>query len=157
MSELTAQPRVIGIDAWSCGPDRPLVPDCDHTDIVNVEGVGAVGLYFMPPGAKTNVFSMEDADDGLAEEYFGPCHEFYYILAGEFTMYWGEDASKVREGAANKLILRAGDLGHWVKGWKYSVKNTGKVPGTFFWGINSPPKRTKTRSYTGMGARHARE
>jgi len=144
MSELKIEPRVIGMDASRSEPDG-LVPGAEITYISDVEGVWSLGLYFMPPGIQTTVFSMQDADDGLAEEYYGSCHEFYYILVGEFTMYWGEDASKVREGMGNKLILRPGDLGYWPKGWKYSVKNTGKVPGTFFWGISSPPKGTKSR------------
>ena len=34
----------------------------------------------------------------------------------------------------------------WEYGlWKYSVKNTGEVPGTFFSGLTSPPKGTKRR------------
>ena len=123
MNEHRTEPKIVGMDAWEwSGPDW-LVPDCQHVTITGAKGVGAVGLYFMPPGAKTNVFCMDDADDGKA----------------------------------NKLNLKAGNLGHWVKGWKYSVKNTGKVPGTFFWGISSPPKGTKTRNYTGAGARHAWE
>lgn len=43
----------------------------------------------MPPGTQTDVFSMEYEDDGAAEEYYGPCHEFYFVLRGEFTMYRG--------------------------------------------------------------------
>ncbi|NIO38201.1 hypothetical protein GTO27_10955, partial [Candidatus Bathyarchaeota archaeon] len=45
--------------------------------------------------------------------------------------------------------LKAGELGHWTPGWKYSVKNTGDVPGTFFWGLSRPPKGTKTREVAG--------
>lgn len=123
-----------------------LVPGAHITRIAEAEGVGAVGLYFMQPGAQTTVFTLEDKDDGTAEEYYGPCHEFYYVLVGEFTMYWGKDALKLREGTANKLPLKAGDLGYWSLGWKYSVKNTGKVPGTFFWGISRPPKGIERRA-----------
>jgi len=123
-----------------------LVPGAHITRIAEAEGVGAVGLYFMQPGAQTTVFTLEDKDDGTAEEYYGPCHEFYYVLVGEFTMYWGKDALKLREGTANKLLLKAGDMGYWSLGWKYSVKNTGKVPGTFFWGISRPPEGIERRA-----------
>jgi len=126
----TKEPKVLKMKDWKSGPDD-LVPGCDIT--------------FMPPGKQTTVFSMEKEDDGTADEYYGPCHEFYYILVGEFTMYWGKDTSKLRTGDANKLVLKAGELGHWTPGWKYSVKNTGDVPGTFFWGLSRPPKGTKTR------------
>lgn len=61
-------------------------------------------------------------DDGTADEYYGTCHEFYYILGGEFTMYWGKDISSIQEDTANKLGLKAGDLGYWPPGWKYSAK-----------------------------------
>ncbi|MBA7664617.1 hypothetical protein ES703_72678 [subsurface metagenome] len=149
MSGQKVEPRVIGMDSWEwSGPDG-LAPGCYHVEIASVEGIGTVGLYFIPPGVQTTVFYMEEEDDGTAEEYYGPCHEFYYILVGEFTMYWGEDASRVREGTSNKLALKPGDLGYWAKGWKYSVKNTGKVPGTFFWGISSAPEGTKIRDFTG--------
>lgn len=37
-------------------------------------------------------------------------------------MYWGKDISSIQEGTANKLLLKAGDLGHWPPGWKYSAK-----------------------------------
>jgi mannose-6-phosphate isomerase-like protein (cupin superfamily) len=74
------------------------------------------------------------------------CHEFYYLLVGEATMYWGEDASKIRAGTANKVLLKAGDLGYWTPGWKYSVKNTGKVPGTYFWGLTIPTGGGKCRT-----------
>ena len=149
MNRQKIEPRVIGMDAWEWfGPDE-LSPDCYHVDISSVEGVGVVGLYCMLPGKQTNTFSMDASDDGTADEYYGMCHEFYYILVGEFTMYWGEDATKVQKGTANKVLLKAGDLGHWAPGWKYSVKYTGKVLGTFFWGLSSAPKGTKIRDFTG--------
>jgi len=147
MSEFKVKPKVVRIDAWDSGPDD-LSPGCEISSIIDVGGVGEVGLYFMPPGKQTNTFSMEASDDGMADEYYGICHEFYYILVGEFTMYWGKEASRVKEGTADKLILKAGDLGYWTPGWKYSVKNTGKVPGTFFWGMTSSPEEAKVRDYT---------
>jgi mannose-6-phosphate isomerase-like protein (cupin superfamily) len=144
MGEAKVKPRVMGMDEWKSGPDD-LSPGCDITFIADIEEVGKVGLYFMAPGKQTNTFSMEATDDGTADEYYGPCHEFYYILVGEFTMYWGEDVSKIQEGTANKLLLKAGDMGYWTPGWKYSVKNTGKVPGTHFWGLTKPPQGTECR------------
>ena len=141
---LEAKPRVIRMEGWRSEPD-PLVPKCTLTEMLSIEGLGEVGLYFMPPGEQTNVFSMEYEDDGTADEYYGPCHEFYFILYGEFTMYWGKDAEEVRAGRSERLVLKAGDLGYWPPGWKYAVKNTGKIPGAFFWGITSPPKGTVQR------------
>ncbi len=141
-----AKPTVIKMADWDSGPDR-LVPGCTISKIKNVEDWGMFGLYFMPPGTQTNVFSMEYEDDGTAEEYYGPCHEFYFVLQGEFTMYWGKDAEKVRAGESEKVVLKAGDFGYWPPGWKYSVKNTGKIPGVFFWGLSSPPKGIKRREY----------
>lgn len=144
MGETEVKPRMMGMDEWKSGTDD-LSPGCDITYIADVKGVGGTGLYFMPPGKQTNTFSMEATDDGTADEYYGTCHEFYYILVGEFTMYWGKDVSSIQEGTANKLLLKAGDLGYWPPGWKYSAKNTGKVPGTFFWGITRPPQGIKRR------------
>ena len=144
MNENIAKPEVIGMESWKTGPDT-IVPGAEISYLVDLDGVWTLGMYFIQPGVQTTVFSMEEVDDGTADEYYGPCHEFYYILVGEFTMYWGEDAAKVREGTSNKLHLKAGDLGHWPKGWKYSIANTGNMPGTWFWGITRPPNRGSTR------------
>ena len=138
------KPEVLRADAWRTRIDR-LVPKCTITSIKRIEEVGTIGLYFMPPGELTTVFSMEYEDDGAADEYYGPCHEFYFIICGEFTMYWGNDASKIKAGKSEKLVLKAGEVGYWAPGWKYAVKNTGSVPGTFFWGISRPPKGTRRR------------
>lgn len=100
----------------------------------------------MLPGKQTNTFSMEASDDGTADEYYGECHEFYYILVDQFAMFWSEDVSEIQNGTANKIHLKAGDLGSWTPGWKYSVKNIGKAPGTFFWGITRPPEGVKRRA-----------
>jgi len=129
MNEPRIEPRAITMDDWKSVSDD-LSPGCDITSMANVEGAGGIGLYFMAPGKQTNSFSMQASDDGTADEYYGMCHEFYYVLVGE----------------ANKVLLKAGDLGYWTPGWKYSVKNTGKVPGTFFWGITRPSVATKRRA-----------
>lgn len=149
MNETRIKPRAIAMGDWKSVPDD-LSPGCDITSMAGsmagVEGIGGIGLYFMAPGKQTNTFSMEASDDGTADEYYGMCHEFYYVLVGEFTMYWGEDVAKVQAGTANKVLLKAGDLGYWAPGWKYSAKNTGKVPGTFFWGITGPAPAVKRRA-----------
>jgi len=139
MNKSLVEPKVYTLNDMVSDIDA-LVPGAHITTIGEVEGLGAVGLYFMQPNSQTTVFSLEDEDDGTADEYYGPCHEFYYALVGDFTMYWGKEASELRKGKANKLHLKAGDMGYWSVGWKYSVKNTGKVPGTFFWGISRPPR-----------------
>jgi mannose-6-phosphate isomerase-like protein (cupin superfamily) len=135
------KPKVTEIADW----ETMVYPDGTMTTIMNVKGVGAIGLYFMKPGLETIVFSTEEEDDGTADEWYGPVHEFYYILVGEFTVWWGKDASKLRNKNAEKLIIKEGQCTHYPPGWKYMVKNTGKIPGTFFWGISSPPKGTKPR------------
>lgn len=139
-----SKPEALGLGAWFTHIDR-LVPKATHTAIKSVDGVGAIGLYFMPPGEMTNVFSMEYEDDGTAEEYFGPCHEFYFILCGECTMYWGKDASEIRAEKSENLVLKAGEVGYWPPGWKYAPKNTGSIPVTWFWGITRPSKETAVR------------
>ena len=75
------------MDEWKSGPDD-LSLDCDIKYIADVKEVGRARLYFMPPGKQTNTFSMEATDDGTADEYYGTCHEFYYIL-GESLPYTG--------------------------------------------------------------------
>jgi mannose-6-phosphate isomerase-like protein (cupin superfamily) len=139
-----APPRIVRPDQWRAEQDE-LSPGCTFASFVHGEKQ-QLGLYFMPPGAKTNVFSLEDADDGAAEEYYGPCDEFYYVLVGEFTMHWGRDAADVRAGRSDKLLLKAGELGYWARGWKYSVENTGTAPGTFVWGLTFPPEGITRRS-----------
>jgi len=140
-SELKTKPKVARMTDWK----TMVYTDGTMTTMLDVEEVGAIGLYFMEPGQETIVFSLEHEDDGTADEWYGSCHEFYYILVGEFTVWWGNDASKLRNKDAEKMIAEKGECIHYPPGWKYLVKNTGKVPGTFFWGTSVAPKGTKSR------------
>jgi mannose-6-phosphate isomerase-like protein (cupin superfamily) len=140
-----AEPRVVTIKDFKFnGVDR-YVPGCRYTEIADAEGFGEFGLYFMPPGAQTTVFSVESADDGTADEYYGPRVEFYYVLAGELTVYWGKDADSVRRGEGSPLLLGAGDFGLWETEWKYSARNSGEIPATFFWGLAEAPPGVEER------------
>jgi mannose-6-phosphate isomerase-like protein (cupin superfamily) len=135
MASEPVRPRALAArDFKFNGIDR-YVPDCNYTEIVDAEGFGGFGLYFMPPGAQTTVVSLESEDDATADEDYGPCFEFYYVLSGEITMYWGKDAERVRRGEEGRLQLAQGDFGCWEKEWKFSAKNTGEVPASFFWGL----------------------
>ena len=142
-------PRVIRADHWKVQPDA-ISPGCTIASMVHGEKQH-LGLYFMPPGIQTNLFSLEDHDDRTSEEWYGPCDEFYYVLVGEFTMFWGDDAEAVKTGRSEKMVLTAGDLGYWARGWKYSVRNTGNTPGTFLWGLTFPEEGTPRREYTWTG------
>lgn len=135
MASEPVRPRALAArDFKFNGIDR-YVPDCNYSEIVDAEGFGGFGLYFMPPGAQTTVFSLESEDDGTADEYYGPCFEFYYVLSGGITMFWGKDTERVRRGEEERLLLAQGDFGCWEKEWKFSAKNTGEVPASFFWGL----------------------
>jgi hypothetical protein len=139
MAENMIRPRILSIgDFEFSGPDDP-VPGSRFTRIRSAKGFGGFGLYFMEPGSQTTTFSLEREDDKTADEYYGPCFEFYYLLVGEVTMYWGKDAEKLIRAEENELLLKAGDFGCWEIGWKYSAKNTGDIPATFFWGLGEPP------------------
>jgi mannose-6-phosphate isomerase-like protein (cupin superfamily) len=87
------------------------------------------------PGDETCVFALEEEDDGTALHQYGPCDEWYYILEGEFTVWWGRDAANLE----NSYVLEKGDCAYYPTGWKYKVRNTGKVPGKFFYVMTSPP------------------
>lgn len=104
-----------------------------------------LGLYFMEPDMTTIVFSTESEDDGTADEWYGRAYEFYYIVQGEFTVRYGKDADALRKRDAKKIVLREGDVMSFPPEWKYMVQNTGKIPGSFFWGKTSPPEGTKMR------------
>jgi mannose-6-phosphate isomerase-like protein (cupin superfamily) len=139
MANGVAEPRVLTVKDFKFNGTDRFVPGCRYTEIVDAERFGGFGLYFMPPGAQTTVFSLESEDDGTADEYYGPCFEFYYLLSGEITMHWGKDAERVRRGEEGRLLLKEGDFGCWEREWKFSVKNTGEVPAMFFWGLAEAP------------------
>jgi hypothetical protein len=139
------EPRVLSIKDFKFNGPDDLVPGSRYTEIVDAEGFGGFGLYFMEPGSQTTTFSLESKDDKTADEYYGPCFEFYYLLVGEVTMYWGKDAEKVIRAEENEHLLKAGEFGCWERGWKYSAKNTGDIPATFFWGLGEPPEGVKRR------------
>ena len=139
------EPRVLTITDFKFNGIDRYVPGCRYTEIADAEGFGEFGLYFMPPGAQTTVFSLESEDDGTADEYYGPRFEFYYLLSGELTVYWGKHAASLRRGEGDQLLLRAGDFGRWEREWKFSAKNSGAVPAMFFWGLAEAPPGVKGR------------
>lgn len=139
------KPRALKVGDFKYNGEDVYVPRCRYTEIVDAEGFGGFGLYFMQPGAQTTVFSLESEDDGTADEYYGPCYEFYYVLSGEVTMYWGKDAERLKKGDGEQLLIEAGDFGCWEKEWKYSARNSGEVPAMFFWGLAEAPPGVEER------------
>ena len=125
------------------------IADAPVRKLISVEGLGDVGICSMEPGMRTVVFSSEEEDDGTAEHYYGPFNEYYYVICGEFAMYYGKDASKMREEASEKIILKPGDLGLWVPGWKYMCKNIGSIPGMYIYSMARAPgfKPVKRRGF----------
>lgn len=95
----------------------------------DIENLGSIGVCHMEPGQETCVFSLEESDDQTALHYYGPVDEFYYILEGHFTVWWGNDADDLKES----YKLEAGDCTYYPTGWKYKVKNTGSTSGKFLY------------------------
>jgi len=104
-----------------------------------------LGMYFMEPGMTTIIFSTEANDDGTAEEWYGSAFEFYYIVTGQFTVWFAKKANDLRKKKASSLVLNEGDVASYPPGWKYMVRNTGSIPGAFFWGKTAPHKGAKVR------------
>jgi mannose-6-phosphate isomerase-like protein (cupin superfamily) len=97
------------------------------------------GLMFVAPGHDTAVFSMEETDDGTADEWYGPVQEFYYIVAGEFTISYDTDAGRLRQKQSPSYKVRAGEYAVHPVGWKFQVQCTSAIPGTFLWCKYIPP------------------
>jgi mannose-6-phosphate isomerase-like protein (cupin superfamily) len=135
------EPKIVRMADWK----TVVYPHATLAYLNRVEGVGNTGLWIMKPGTETRVFSLEDEDDGTTGAWFRACHEFYYVLVGEFTVWWGTDATKIKSKKTDKFVVKEGEYLHLARGWKYMTTNTGKVPGTLFWGMTSPPKGTKIR------------
>ncbi len=138
MRGTTAEPQVVReSDVKMVGPGY----DDDHYISVPIkpffelDGVGDIGVCHMAPGDHTCVFAIEEDDDGTAPHHSGPCDEFYYILEGEFTVWWGKDASNL----SRFFELKKGDCTYYPTGWKYKVENTGATPGKFLYFMSSPP------------------
>ena len=100
----------------------------------DVDGVGHIGVCFMEANQESCVFSLEEKDDGTTLHYYGHADEFYYILEGEFTLWWGKDA----ENLDNHFILKKGDCTYFPTGYKYKVKNTGSKPGKYLYFMTTP-------------------
>jgi len=136
MSSEVAKPQVVSEDdVKTVGPGYD-----DHyitvpiKELYHVEHFGGVGVCFMEPGMETCVFAIEEEDDNTALHFYGPVDEFYYILEGEFTVWWGKDASNLD----HSYVLKKGDCAYYPTGWKYKVKNTGDIPGKFFYVMTTP-------------------
>ncbi len=137
MSESEVKPQVVSEgDVKMVGPGH----DDSHyisvpiKSLFEIKNVGDIGVCYMEPGDETCVFAIEEDDDGTAPHHYGPCDEFYYILYGEFTVWWGKDAANLTEF----YELKEGDCAYYPPGWKYKVKNTGNSPGKFFYYMSSP-------------------
>ncbi len=61
--------------------------------LYDIDDVCSVGVCHTMPGDETCVFALEQDDDRTAPHQYGPADEFYYILDGEFTLWWGTDAA----------------------------------------------------------------
>ena len=137
MSAEVVRPQVVSeTDVKMVGPGY----DEDHyisvpiKNFYDIDGVGSIGVCHMEPGQETCVFALEEEDDGKALHQYGPCDEFYYVLEGEFTVWWGTDAATLKDS----YKLEKGDCTHYPTGWKYKVKNTGDSPGKFLYYMSSP-------------------
>lgn len=138
MSSEPQKPRVVReseVPIFGPGHDESHYISVPIRQFYSIEGVGNVGVCYMDPGDETCVFAIEAHDDGTAVHLYGPCDEFYYILDGQFTVYWGTDVAALDQA----YVLEKGDCTHYTTGWKYRVKNTGDVPGRFFYFLTSPP------------------
>ncbi len=138
MSEEFSTPQVVSeqdVKMVGSGYDDSHYISVPIKQFYSLENVGNIGVCNMQPGDETCVFALEAHDDGTTPHHYGPCDEFYYILEGEFTVWWGTDASKLDAS----YVLRKGDCTYYPSGWKYKVANTGDVAGKFFYFMSSPP------------------
>jgi mannose-6-phosphate isomerase-like protein (cupin superfamily) len=137
VSESEVKPQVV-----SEGDVKMVGPGYDENHYISVpikaffevENAGHIGVCHMEPGDATCIFALEEEDDGTAPHQYGPCDEYYYILKGEFTVWWG----KVVANLENFYELKEGDCAYYPTGWKYKVKNTGSSPGKFLYYMSSP-------------------
>lgn len=139
MSDAVKAPKIVreaDVKIFGPGHDDSHYISVPIKQFYSLEGVGNVGVCLMEPGDETCVFAIEAEDDGTAPHHYGPCDEFYYILEGEFTLWWGKDASDLDHSA----VLKPGDCTHYPTGWKYKVKNTGDRSGKFVYFLTSPPE-----------------
>ena len=93
----------------------------------------STGLMYVEPNNDTSIFSIENEDDGTADEWYGPTQEFYFILAGEFTVQHDTDAARMRRRESPSYVVHAGEYAVHPVGWKYQIRCTSKTPGTFLW------------------------
>jgi mannose-6-phosphate isomerase-like protein (cupin superfamily) len=137
VSETEVKPQVV-----SEGDVKMVGPGHDENHYISVpikpffevENAGHIGVCHMEPGDETCIFAIEEEDDGTAPHQYGPCDEYYYILKGEFTVWWGKDVANLE----NFYELKEGDCAYYPTGWKYKVKNTGSSPGKFLFYMSSP-------------------
>ena len=138
MNQTTKPPKIIReaeVPTFGPGHDEEHYISVPIKQFYSLKDIGNVGVCMMEPGDETVVFAIEAVDDGTAPHQYGPCDEFYYILEGEFTLWWGKDADDLHHTA----VFKPGDCTHYPTGWKYKVKNTGDVSAKFVYFLTSPP------------------
>jgi mannose-6-phosphate isomerase-like protein (cupin superfamily) len=139
-------------------PTRPIAVTAQTATTVRLaSGIAAVfvttpvyeaGTMYLDPGVTTKVFSFEESDDGTADEWHGGAYEFYYVVAGEFTVHFGTDADKIRAKQTDSIVARAGEFLRYLPGFKYAVTCTSPTPGTFLWVKSSSPPGVTERLIT---------
>ncbi len=137
MNESKTRPQLVSEDDVKMvgpGHDESHYISVPIKSLFELKDVGHIGVCYMEAGDETCVFALEEEDDETAPHHYGPCDEFYYVLYGEFTVWWGKDAANLDEF----YVLKDGDCAYYPTGWKYKVKNTGSVPGKFSYYMSSP-------------------
>jgi mannose-6-phosphate isomerase-like protein (cupin superfamily) len=74
-----------------------------------------VGVSWMEPGEKSAVWSTETTPTDAEAHHVGPIHEFFYLIEGDCTVWWEDEA----------MPFRANDTFFFAPEWWYRIENTG--------------------------------
>ena len=129
-------PRVIPLDSVSPTPKEDAPTKVRIARLVTRARCGSdlvLGVSWLDPGDKTNVWSTGQVDDGAAEHFYGDVEEAYYVLRGRLRLTWDDG---VAEFGANDAVYLA-------SGWKYELENIGDEQAHLVYCFAPSPEETE--------------
>jgi mannose-6-phosphate isomerase-like protein (cupin superfamily) len=127
-------PKVVPLDSVPPIPKTEAPTRVRIARLVTNRRCGAnllVGVAWLDPGDKTNVWSTE-AEDTTApgEHWYGPLEETYFVLRGRLRLTW---TGGVLEFGANDAVYLA-------PGWRYQLENVGDEQAMLVYGFHPSPE-----------------
>jgi mannose-6-phosphate isomerase-like protein (cupin superfamily) len=127
-------PAVVPLESVPAVPKEQAPTKVRIARLVTNKRCGAnllLGVAWLDPGDKTNIWSTEERDTTLpGEHWYGPLEETYFVLRGRLRLTW---TNGVLEFGANDAVYLA-------PGWRYQLENVGDEQAMLIYSFHPTPE-----------------